>query len=561
MDLFFPKDTVRFTSRTGSDRIDSLDLLQTALYSNNSGGSWNSLFGIFGTDYTSVPSRLTSPDTRDNQLKAKYSALPHLGFMYSFGSGGIQYVHVDYQQAFKRNTLLNVRYDRNVSKGLWRNNAFKNNKLQILALHEGRVYQNVIRFQYKNQIRGLNGGFENDSLLAIAGIEFIPVLKNDAADSVKKFNIQTKHFIDFDSDSIRKNGITYQNELKIFNRVFYEDESVYGNYSVYLIDSFSTRDQFQDARLDNSIGYFFANSRFRTEILADLGYWRFQNLGKFRDTTEMDVKWNLAFSSKKLHIDNAFRVNVVGAKNQWSNHLLMRLQQGKITHEAKASIQFYLPDPFQRFYFSNQHQWSTNLSLQGKQEISYKLSSSVKWRPSVSMQYVQQQNTLFLENGSWSNSTSYSSFSMINFQASVDLKWKSFALQPLIGYNLVPSQFDFIPALDARTRLLFNKKFFKAQKFNFLFGVDVRYRSKYSLLYFDPSLAFYQLPSSPNSILFYNPQLKLDLFTGFQIDDFRFYFRFENLDYIWNTRTNLEQIGVPISPSILRFGLTWDFFN
>ena len=54
---------------------------------------------------------------------------------------------------------------------------------------------------------------------------------------------------------------------------------------------------------------------------------------------------------------------------------------------------------------------------------------------------------------------------------------------------------------------------------------------------------------------------ELDFFTGIQIDEFRFYFKFENIDYFWNKQTNLQQIGYPISPTIIRLGFTWDFFN
>jgi hypothetical protein len=78
------------------------------------------------------------------------------------------------------------------------------------------------------------------------------------------------------------------------------------------------------------------------------------------------------------------------------------------------------------------------------------------------------------------------------------------------------------------------------------------------MLNYDVSLDLYRLP---NSSIEHEAMFELDFFTAIQIDEFRFYFKFENIDYFWNKQTNLQQIGYPISPNLIRLGFTWDFFN
>ena len=49
----------------------------------------------------------------------KFSAIPHLGFAYSFGGQGAQFVRLDYSQAFSDHFLFNLKYSRNSGIGLF----------------------------------------------------------------------------------------------------------------------------------------------------------------------------------------------------------------------------------------------------------------------------------------------------------------------------------------------------------------------------------------------------------------------------------------------------------
>jgi hypothetical protein len=53
----------------------------------------------------------------------------------------------------------------------------------------------------------------------------------------------------------------------------------------------------------------------------------------------------------------------------------------------------------------------------------------------------------------------------------------------------------------------------------------------------------------------------LHLFGGFQLDEFRFFVRAENLGYYWTKSQVKVMNGYPIIPLQLKVGITWDFFN
>ena len=53
----------------------------------------------------------------------------------------------------------------------------------------------------------------------------------------------------------------------------------------------------------------------------------------------------------------------------------------------------------------------------------------------------------------------------------------------------------------------------------------------------------------------------LDAFAAFQIDEFRFYLRFENLGSLWNDLYREDVISYPLVQTRFRIGVSWDFFN
>jgi hypothetical protein len=88
--LFIKQDTLKITNRTGGNAIDSLDWYHVGNFTLNPGGPANNPFGYSGSDYLNVTSIFQNQLQLPKKLKSTFTALPHLGFTYSFGSGSIR---------------------------------------------------------------------------------------------------------------------------------------------------------------------------------------------------------------------------------------------------------------------------------------------------------------------------------------------------------------------------------------------------------------------------------------------------------------------------------------
>lgn len=559
--LFLQSDTLYITERTGGTGIDSLDWYNTGNFVLSPGGPWNNPFGTNGSDYLDIVSYMQSQVQLRQPLRSKFIALPHLGFSYSFGSKSLQYLRAEYQQSFRGNTHLNVDYSRNSTggeTGFMRNSSFANDAFRFLVDHHGKRYANLVYLNFIKATRGLSGGIRTDTLIETYGLEFTPVFKVNATSTMRSLQLGSQHHISFSADSLVKHGLVYKNKWSLRNRVYLENDSIFGIYDNVYIDSFSTRDQYQLARIDNAGGYFLKTKAFSVEALIQHGYWKFQNLGTHRDTSEVEFQAAAAYKLRNFRLTDAFSLNLAGALGEWKNELNAVLRQARWDHTLRLVSSEALPDPFQRQYMGNNFRWQLqDLQTQGTTSVSYTIRNKSRFGWTGQVGWKQLRNTYFFINDTWRNDT-LTDISLFSTSVRGTLTWKTLNWQPQVVLTSAPSNFSFIPQFDLRSKLFFNKKLFRARKLDFILGVDLRYQAAYRMLAYEPGLDLYRLPSQDVK---HQPVLELDFFTGLQIDDFRFYFKFENIDYFWNPQRNLQQIGYPVVPAVLRLGLTWDFFN
>ena len=99
---------------------------------------------------------------------------------------------------------------------------------------------------------------------------------------------------------------------------------------------------------------------------------------------------------------------------------------------------------------------------------------------------------------------------------------------------------------------------FKAKKLQAYLGVDAFYVSRFNAIQFNTLSGCYEFWNG-NGVN--NGFANLHFFTGFQIDEFKFYVRFENIGYFWNQHSLPQLANHPIAATQFRLGLTWDFFN
>ncbi|NDF60562.1 MAG: hypothetical protein EB100_05725 [Crocinitomicaceae bacterium] len=114
-----------------------------------------------------------------------------------------------------------------------------------------------------------------------------------------------------------------------------------------------------------------------------------------------------------------------------------------------------------------------------------------------------------------------------------------------------------LPQLDVRGRFFWKKRIF-TNKMELLVGADVSSRSSYSAFAYEDRLAIYTIPSIQENV---KSVVQFDALFAVNIDEFRFYFKAENLNDYSSQQKVFSVKNYPISPSIFRIGFTWDFVN
>lgn len=553
-------DTLTYAHRIGGPKIDSLDWIQTSLSNTLPSGANQSPWGRFGTDYSNFHSLFSQAYRIEKPINPRFSALPHVGFAYSFGSFSTQFLQAEYNQTFRKNNHLAIQFARNSMGEAIRNNAFKNNTLQINWVSDLKKYKQQTSVHSFQSERFLSGGISDLSIIESQGIEFAPIFKQNAKSNVRHIELSSQHYLALIGDSLKQSGLVYHGKLNTSNRIYTESDLLSTIYASIYIDSFQTRDQYQESNLKQSAGVFLNLNSFKTEILATYHYRGFQNLGTFKDTTELGLTCNTQLSMKNMKIKNLFHMYFVGAKGEFSEQIHIELPKFKtLNHSLNILLEHKLPTLFQRSYFSNNATWkTTDLKLQKNTQIAYRLNFGKNNLIELHSIFNTFSDKYQLINDVWRNDTLANWMHWCN-AARINLSYKTLHFQPAIHFNYTNLNPNILPSVDLRARLFWNKKLFKAKKFDFIAGIDARYISSYSMMQYDTRFDLYRIDNVLN--ISTTPIVRFDFFTGFQLDEFRFYFKFENLDYFWNQKTLMEQQNFPLSPNVLRLGLTWDFFN
>jgi len=554
--LFYSKiDTLYSYSKSGGEKLDSVDFIFSDKHSVLPGGAFNSPYGRFGNDYFNSLEMLNSNYRMQQNIVSKFAALPKLSFNYTFGSYGLQILHTDYYQTFRKNIFLTFMYDRYVTSGMVRRNQLSQDALSIRVLHKGKKSENRVDFKSFIFNRELTGGIVNDSVYTQFGIESANINKLNTTDTLKKYLFETEHFLNLWGDSIMKNGLYLKNSLSLDQRTYRETDDLYNLYSSFR-DSLNTVDKIQFSRLDNETGYLLKTKRFKFSTALNRGYWRFFTLGS-QTRTEWDFRSNMVTQlTDNLEMHLKLNVNLIGANFQRNVDLNMIQRGTNFSHIFNAGWNQLLPNPNQRTYFSNTLDFQIDQpELQKNLFFSYQLTSNKK-DFSFSIGLKSMQDYYFFDGISWNNQL-FSKVGIFYTNLVKTFQWKSLYVQPNLTFTSLSGVNQVLPKFDFRGRFFWKKRIF-ANKMEVLVGTDVYSRSSYNAFSYEDRLALYTISSVQSKV---QPILQFDALFAVNIDEFRFYFKAENL----NDYTKQQKVFVvknyPNSPSIFRIGFTWDFVN
>ncbi|MDB2697639.1 putative porin [Crocinitomicaceae bacterium] len=557
--LYTPElDSINQSYRAGGVSLDSTDAINVGQQNLRSAGGFGETIELnLSKQIASSPSLFSYLNYR-RKANILFTGLPHLGFQYAFGSYGNQALNAEFHQFYRPQTHLHVNLHRVTSNGALRSSNFTLSDVNVQFFHQNKRYATHIDAYYGSYNYAENRGVESDSLLPVFPIEFIPVQVSGAVE-IRKVDVNWRNYYRLLGDSLLGQGIKFQSCYELSGRVYEEQDFLGLNYDNIYIDTFNTRDQHQTASLKNGGGYYFSSKYFQIDATLNHRLWRYQNLGQFRDTNEVFVHSNLWLKLGDFQLRNKFFLNTLGALGELSNLTNASVNVAdKFQVSGRLLFENRMPIPHQRFYAGNNVQWKLNaLKAQQIVNIGGQAAYGDSNKVIAQLDWTNVANGLYFINNIWRQDT----LGLITVGA-LSLKGElhvgSFHLYPSLTLRFNTNNFAFQPNFSTRNRLVYKTKLFKTKRLIFALGADVGYDTEYNHFTYNNLTG----TLDPNSSVFITPSMmRVNMFTAFQISQFRFFIRAENVDYFWNPETYRIDPNFPIMPFFIRVGLSWDFFN
>ncbi len=557
--LYTPElDSINQSYRAGGVSLDSTDAINVGQQNLRSAGGFGETIELnLSKQIASSPSLFTYLNYR-RKANIVFTGLPHLGFQYAFGSYGNQATKAEFHQFYRPQTHLHVNLHRVTSNGALRSSDFTLSDVNVQFFHQKKRYATHLDAYYGSYNYGENRGIESDSLLPILPIEFIPVQGIGAAE-IRKVDVNWQNYYRLLGDSLLGQGLKFQSRYELTGRVYEEQDFQGLNYENIYIDTFNTRDQHQTASVKNGGGYYFSSNYFQFDATLNHRLWRYQNLGQFRDTNEVFVQSNLWVKLGDFQLRNTFYLNTVGALGELANLANASVDVADKFHvSGRLLFENRLPIPHQRFYAGNNVQWQLNtLNAQQILNIGGQAAYGDSNKVIAQVDWTNVTNGLYFINNIWRQDT-LGLLSVGAMTLKGELHVGSFHFYPSATVRFNTTNFAFQPNFSTRNRIVYKTKLFKTKRLIFALGADVGYDTEYNHFTYNNLTG----TLDPNSSVFLTPSMmRVNAFTAFQISQFRFFIRAENVDYFWNPETNRIDTNFPIMPFFIRIGLSWDFFN
>ena len=555
----FHLDTLKSNYHIGGE-LDSIDLFIGSQSSTITGGGWNVVENTFNPQFLHLNPNGQRYYSYLPKLAITFSGLPHIGFSYSFGSKGTQFTAMEYQQTFKHGLIVNMTYQKFRSNGFYRQGNFDHNNVHAAIFRKGKIYSMHLNASYASSNVQSNGGLSADSLPRYYDLIFIPIRKEDAILKSKRTNINLDNYLNFLNDSLKAFGL-YTNHAFRGKEFRYEENSdtLASLYNQINIDSTQTRDAHQLMQIANGAGIYTNFKRFLLKAGLQATYWDFRNMGRFRDTLEINFCSEVNLKLGKILVSNTLDFNVIGANNEFVNQSQLSGSFGRFKIWSFASFENKLPEYYMRYAYGNNLQ---NISGSWMKQQRLFLSANIathfwKTEPVLSYQFFSGNNNYFFKDTTWSTDV-LKNLSVQQFSLRLPLALKWFHFQPSYSFSFTQKNFQIVPQHIFLARCMVEGSLFKAKKMRAYAGVDFSLLSNYQRLAYLDNLGAFNFQSPTEKLSGYN---NLHAFFGFQIDEFKFYFRFENIGILWNDRATTVAQRFSLPSQQFRLGVTWDFFN
>ena len=557
-----PTDTLKSSFSTLGN-IDTMEMNSIYLASSFPIKSFSNRFGFPSIDLLDMNSSIYYPLQKERGA-VTFSALPHVGFSYLFGSQGSQLLGVNYQQAFKKGFLLNAQIGTDKTDGFFRNTAFSRSSYAFQLARNSKRHSFLLEARSAKELREWNGGVVSDSQAVNFSPELLPVNKNDASSLLTNSKVCLTNSFSLFSDSLHVFGLEIKQFYENLKRSYFENSTIVNNYDSIYFDSTQTSDAYTLKTFENQLGIFYKTPSLEFSTHAVLRNWNYANFDIKSDTTEFDINEQFQFKNKFIEISNSSSYNLYGAKNTFRSFSefssLFSGYKIAVNHTFIRS----LPLVFQRYYSSNNVFYKLeNFELQTHQKLKFAISKALG-KKFFSFDYSLisfKQNYFFNTSVSkWQRDLAISSAIIQQAKISSELHFSIFHIYPSYTFTRMDKSINFLPQHTFETRFLIKGGIFKAKKLKGMLGFDFIALSSYKSLMFNPQMGIYDFTVLSQTNM-NSGMLNAGVFSGFEVDKFRFFLRWDNLAYLWANRMQTFIIGSPMPSTQIKIGLTWDFWN
>ncbi|MFN5912028.1 MAG: putative porin [Bacteroidota bacterium] len=554
-------DTIGYTYRTGGD-LDTVDRISGRYSSTLPGGGLEIPFGFPSMELFSAYRGMYRFQKIDYvPFAARYSGLPHLGFSYVFGTQATQIARLGYEQVFGKKVLLNFDMTNDRSNGFLRFGSHALNDLGLRMHKKGEVWSFNLCFDDRKHESLLNGGVLSNTDPNEFPLIFLGVNKRNASSLSRITTVRYENYFDFVRDTVSSFGIMSAHSVNVNSRKYNETDTLSGIYPMVNFSDTETNDRFQYSETDHGFGFFLGSAHRYFSIRLHGKYWKYYHAGTDTDTLETALRSDISLKWKVLSINGKGYFNISGAGNEWSSDFILNGRLSRFHYRFAFKSERLWPFQFQRNYLANNFAYSLDeYQQQGRTSMSAEMFTDVKgWKFNGKITVLQLKDNYFFDPqiGSWSNQIHPELF-MSSFGLSVHWVGKRLSMQSQYTFTLERGGLDVVPDHVLFLRGQIRGRLFKSKRLEVYTGAELLANSTANRLLFIPAIDTYVMNNS-GSLL--GGMINAHVFAGLQIDEFRFFVRFENLGTIWNDNGLFAVVGYPIPAGQLRIGLTWDFFN
>ena len=557
-----PTDTLKSSFST-LGKLDTMEMNSIYLASSFPIKSFSNRFGFPSIDLLDMNSSIYYPLKKERGL-ITFSALPHVGFSYLFGTQGTQLLGLKYQQAFIKGFLLNAQIGTDKTDGFFRNTGFSKSSYAFQLARNSKRHSFLLEARSAKELREWNGGVVSDSQAVNFSPELLPVNKNDASSLLTNSKVCLTNSFSLFSDSLHVFGLEIKQFYENIKRTYLENYSIVNNYDSIYFDSTQTSDAYTLKTFENQLGIFYKTPSLEFSTHAVIRNWSYANFDIKSDTTEFDINEQFQFKNKFIQLSNSSSLNLYGAKNTFRSfsevHSIFSGYKIAVNHTFVRS----LPLVFQRYYSSNNVFYKLeNFELQTHQKLKFAISKALG-KKFFSFDYSLisfKQNYFFNTSVSkWQRDLAISSAIIQQAKISSELHFSIFHIYPSYTFTRMDKSINFLPQHTFETRFLIKGGIFKAKKLKGMLGFDFIALSSYKSLMFNPQMGIYDFTVLSQTNM-NSGMLNAGVFSGFEVDKFRFFLRWDNLAYLWANRMQTFIIGSPLPSTQIKIGITWDFWN